>query len=133
MLLKRFQKSLKELILKWKIENAEFLFQHETCVASFSQTALGSDSSYEKIETWWVLVKSIAQCLADGFIPECKALENQISFWLLSWRFWVAVWNLAPFVALIIFKTKLSWEWAEVTYQKSGKIQTAIQNQNDSN
>ena len=83
--------------------------------------------------TFWQKFRERNVFTRDGFTPECKAIKNQILFWLLSWRIWVAVWNLAPFVALIIFKTNLSWEWAEVSYQKSAKIQTAIQNQNDSN
>ena len=49
---------------------------------------------------------------------------------MLSIWFWFAIWNLGPFVTLIIFTTNLSWEWVEVSNQKSTKIQTSIQNQN---
>ena len=52
---------------------------------------------------------------------------------MLSLWFWFAIWNLAPFITFIIFITNLSWEWVEVSNQKSAKIQTSIQNHNDSN
>ena len=39
---------------------------------------------------------------------------------------WIVIWNFPLFVPVSIFKTILSWEWAEVSKEKSAKFQTTF-------
>ena len=63
----------------------------------------------------------------------CKTILNQISFYLLSFWFWMAVWILALFWLLTSVNSQLRFVLKMVSVTKGAKFQIANQNHNDSN